>query len=1005
MKQTTAHIRNRSRLRGVVLAIALLFCATPSQAQQCALHSECGPGKLCDNGSCRDAESVLSRTGRVFWVAQNQSGANDSNPGTKARPWKTISRAARKGALKPGDAVIVRQGTYRETIKPSEGGRQGRRITFAAYPGDKVVVSGAQSVNGGWQRAGNAWKHKWTQNLHSPKYEDRGFMHYGKVAFRREMVAVNGKALKPVASRGDLKPGTFFVEGNTRSPKAIYVRLPGDKSPQGQNIEIAERGEGFAPQGTDCNGRGGNLGHYGLIGFTFRHFGSKPQNGAVCLGDEGSLFEGNTVEWSNSAGFKVAGKSQIMRDNRSLNNGMTGMSGTCNDCLLEYNETSGNNWKEFPTAWEAGGVKFTRSRKVTIRHHLAEDNYGAGVWFDHNNTDNIVERSVFINNLSAGINLEFNTTNTVVRNNVIYGTRFQWWRGDGIRASASSNNIIAYNTVIQNEGAGIRLKGTDKRARSGNNVVYNNLFVKNGTTNEQEQYEIHIEDNDVATAKSNRLDGNLYWRHNDGDRGTTFYFKNYPKRQAGFRDNDNLKLWREATGGAKNSRLIDSNKPLIKNMSSEEGWRLVENSQARGMGVKLPPGTATVLKDIDAGNRPAAGADVGADQFGNGKVKRQAAPSSPAPSDDAELSVRPLGKVNPDGKTFFGTLQVEIKNSTSGATIHYTLDGKSPDQSAQRYTGPITLDKITTVRARAYKDGDAVSGIVAEEFIRKVHSPAITARKKRGKAEITLKSQTPGATIYYTLDGSNVHRGKKRYTGPFQVGGSFTLKTAAFKSGLKWSNAITKKVNAANLSVGEAVVLAGGELEENFTVEATPSEGAVLLSWSGTAAGDVFEVQRSLGEPGASKVTELPHEAVATVEAADLAEGQASYRLDFRDAGLEPGTQTLRLKRTTAEGDVSYSETIEVVVELPNDYDLSSAYPNPFNPSTQFEIVVKEAQEVRAEVYDMLGRRVAVLHEGQMAANQRQQLRFDAGALASGNYILRVQGEFFTATQTMTLVK
>ena len=1008
MKRNTPHTSEKTWLKGAILVIAFLFSATTAQAQQCSFHSKCGPGKLCDNGSCRDAESVLSRTGRVFWVAQNQSGASDNNPGTKQRPWKTIGRAAGRGVLKPGDAVIVRRGTYRETVKPWVGGQRGKRITFAAYPGDDVVVSGANPLNSGWQRDGNAWKHTRIKALYSPKYEDPGFIHYRKVAFRRELVAVNGRALKPVASRGELRPGTFFVEGGTRSPRAIYVRFPGDKSPQGQNIEIAERGEGFAPQGTDCNGRGGPLGHYALIGFTFRHYGSHPQNGAVCLGGEGSIFEGNTVEWSNSGGFKMSGKSHVMRDNRANNNGMTGVTGTCDDCLLEYSETSGNNWKDFPTAWEAGGVKFTKSRKVTIRNHLAENNNGAGVWFDHNNTENVVERSVFINNMSAGINLEFNTTRTVVRNNVVYGTRFQWWRGDGIRASASSNNIIAYNTVIQNEGAGIRLKGTDRRARSGNNVVYNNLFIKNATTQEQQQYEMHIEDVDVATAKSNRLDGNLYWRHNDGEKGTTFFFKNYPRRQQGFRSNDDLRLWQEVTGGARNSRLIDSSKPLTKNMSSQEGWRLVENSQARGMSVKLPAGTAEVLKDIDAGRRPQSGGDVGADQFGNGSSGggSQTSPNpAPAPSDDGEIAIRPASKVFPDGKTFLDMLRVELSTSVAGATIYYTLDGRNPDTNSMRYNGPFTLDKITLVRARAYKDGRAVSAIVAREFHAKVHLTKITARKRGSKAEVTISTPTPGAQIYYTLDGSAPGNGKKRYTGPFQVGGSVTLKTAAHKPGLKWSNAITRRIDAANLSVSKETVLAGGELQEAFVVNAAPEEGAVVLSWNEADAGASYAVERGLGEAGAGKTSDASFESVATAEAVNVTEGQAHYRLDFQEANLTPGSQTLRLKRTSAEGEISYSEAIEVTVELPNDYDLSSAYPNPFNPSTQFEIVVKEAQEVRAEVYDMLGRRVAVLHEGQMAASQRQQLRFDAGTLASGNYVLRVQGEHFTATQTMTLVK
>ena len=53
---------------------------------------------------------------RTFFVAQRHPRASDGNPGTEDRPWKTIGRAAK--VLEPGDRVIVKQGLYREWVRP-----------------------------------------------------------------------------------------------------------------------------------------------------------------------------------------------------------------------------------------------------------------------------------------------------------------------------------------------------------------------------------------------------------------------------------------------------------------------------------------------------------------------------------------------------------------------------------------------------------------------------------------------------------------------------------------------------------------------------------------------------------------------------------------------------------------------------------------------------------------------------------------------------------------------
>ena len=99
--------------------------------------------------------------------------------------------------------------------------------------------------------------------------------------------------------------------------------------------------------------------------------------------------------------------------------------------------------------------------------------------------------------------------------------------------------------------------------------------------------------------------------------------------------------------------------------------------------------------------------------------------------------------------------------------------------------------------------------------------------------------------------------------------------------------------------------------------------------------------------------------------------------------------------------------SIQIVdaAEVPDAYRITSAYPNPFNPQTQFTLTVTEEQHVRVEVYNLLGRRVKVLHDGRLAAEQTHTFTFEASNIPSGIYLIRVTGEQFSATQRVTLLK
>jgi Protein of unknown function (DUF1565) len=74
---------------------------------------------------------------RTFFVATNGS---DANPGTQARPWRTIQKAA--NTVPPGSTVEIRGGTYHERVVVRVSGAPGAWITFRNHDSEHVRIDG-----------------------------------------------------------------------------------------------------------------------------------------------------------------------------------------------------------------------------------------------------------------------------------------------------------------------------------------------------------------------------------------------------------------------------------------------------------------------------------------------------------------------------------------------------------------------------------------------------------------------------------------------------------------------------------------------------------------------------------------------------------------------------------------------------------------------------------------------------------------------------------------------
>ena len=280
---------------------------------------------------------------------------DDHNHGTAARPFRTISAAAR--VAQPGDVITVHSGVYRERISPPRGGTSDRkRIVYQAAPGETVAIKGSELVTNWVKVQDDVWKvtlpdsffgsfNPYNDLIHGDWFEAKHREHHTGAVY------LNGEWLTEAAKLDDvLKPAaTHLLWFGQVDPEntTIWAQFKGI-NPNDQLAEINVRQTVFYPEQTGIN-------YLTVRGFILEQAATPwapptaEQIGVIGTHwSKGWIIESNVVRYSACSGIAL-GKYGDQWDNTSAN--------TAEGYVATINHALTNGW--------------TRDN---IGHHLVRNN-------------------------------------------------------------------------------------------------------------------------------------------------------------------------------------------------------------------------------------------------------------------------------------------------------------------------------------------------------------------------------------------------------------------------------------------------------------------------------------------------------------------------------------------------------------------------------------------------------------------------------------------------------
>ncbi|PEN14235.1 hypothetical protein CRI94_04135 [Longibacter salinarum] len=209
---------------------------------------------------------------------------------------------------------------------------------------------------------------------------------------------------------------------------------------------------------------------------------------------------------------------------------------------------------------------------------------------------------------------------------------------------------------------------------------------------------------------------------------------------------------------------------------------------------------------------------------------------------------------------------------------------------------------------------------------------------------------------------------------------------------------VTVFVVSADTGIGSFTTNTDPLPVELASFEADRDGNNVALRWEtlSETGNSGFDIERSIDGRAFTKVGFEPGQGTTT-EA-------TSYR--FVDNSIPYGVSdvTYRLRQIDVDGDETLTDARSITF-TPSSVSLVGSVPNPVaSGQAEIRFELPKAMNVRLSVYDLLGREVAVLVDGEQMAKQHR-VSFDASTLASGTYLIRLETDRGATTSKMTIAR
>jgi alpha-N-arabinofuranosidase len=459
-----------------------------------------------------------------FHVAVN---GNHLNPGTRAKPLRTIQCAAEQA--QPGDVITVHEGVYRERITPRIGGTSDKkRIVFQAAPGEKVEIKGSEVITNWVKVQDDVWKvtlansffhgfNPYTNVIHGDWFNSGGPRehHTGAVYLNGDWLGEAAKldeVLKPMGAA----PLWFGRVDPTNT--TLWAQFKG-VNPNAQCVEINVRQTVFYPRQPGVN-------YLTVRGFTLRQAATQwapptaEQMGLVGTHwSKGWIIENNTIShskcagvalgkygdrWDNTSAWKAEGYVDTIH--RALTNGWNKQTvgghivrnndisyceqaGVVGSLGCSFSVVTGNNIHDIHVqrlfgGVEMAGIKFHGAIDVEIsRNHLYRCNQG--IWLDWMAQGARVSGNLLHDNEERDLFLEANHGPFLVDNNLCLSPVSLWaWSEGGayvhnlfageIATHSNDERLTPFHPAHSTAIAGLhKIPGGDDR-------YFNNVFAGRG---------------------------------------------------------------------------------------------------------------------------------------------------------------------------------------------------------------------------------------------------------------------------------------------------------------------------------------------------------------------------------------------------------------------------------------------------------------------------------------------------------------------------------------------